>query len=261
MSNNVLVLDIETAPIESYTWGLWDQNVAVEQIKSEWSIISFAAKWLGQSKIIYHDTGGKGAKHVRDDKSLLAVLWCLLHKADIVVAQNGTSFDIKKINARLLMRGYTPYAPIRVVDTLTAAKRYFAFTSNKLAWLSQHLTDAPKSNHGKFPGFTLWVECMKDNPAAWKEMKKYNIQDVVATEKLYKKLRPWIVNHPNMATYHSGDVTRCPKCGSEHITKQGSRTTQSGAYQQYRCRTCLGWSRGKTMLLTKDKRKSLLVSL
>jgi len=249
----ILTIDIESAPLESYTWGLWDQNIALNQIKTEWSILSYAAKFLGNKEVFFNHTGGRGAKKVRDDKPLMKELWTLLDQADIVVAQNGIRFDIKKINARLIQNGFGPYSPVRVVDTLSVAKRHFGFTSNKLEWQSRYLTDSPKSQHKKFPGFELWVECLNDNPAAWAEMKKYNVQDVVATEKLYLKQRPWIVNHPNMSAYCDGDV--CPKCGGDHLQSRGFTYLQQGKYQRYQCRECGGWSRDKTNLLTTKERK------
>lgn len=261
MQPKILTLDIETSPIESYTWGLWDQNVSVEQIKTEWSVLSYAAKWFGSDKIIYADTSGRGSSNIRKDKALLGQLWKLLDEADWVIAQNGNSFDVKKINSRLIMHGYGPYSPIRVIDTLSVVKRHFGFASNKLAWLTKHLTDHPKDQHKEFPGFELWVQCMADNPKAWKWMKQYNIGDVIGTEKLYRRLRPWIAQHPNFGAYKVGEMISCPKCGSEEVTRQGSRITQQGAYQQYKCKSCGGWSRGKTMLLSAAKRKSLLVSL
>lgn len=261
MSPKILTIDIETSPIESYTWGLWDQNVGVEQIKTEWSVISAAWKWLDKPKVFYYDTSGRGPKKIRHDLQVLQRIWEVLDEADIVVAQNGNSFDVKKINARLLMHGFSPYSPIRVIDTLSVAKRHFGFTSNKLAWLTKHLTDHPKDQHKEFPGFELWVQCMADNPRAWKWMKQYNIGDVIGTEKLYQKLRPWISQHPNIGAYRIGEIISCPKCGSTEVTKQGTRVTQQGQYQQYKCTGCGGWSRGKTMQFSPAKRKSLLVSL
>src|SRR5579859_6162370 len=114
----IATVDIETAPLESFTWGIWDQNIGLEQIKTEWSILSYAWKWLDSKAIIQADTSGRGIKKVRDDKKLAGQLWKLLDEADIVVAQNGIKFDIKKINARLIQHGFGPYSPIRVVDTL-----------------------------------------------------------------------------------------------------------------------------------------------
>jgi len=67
----VLILDIETAPIEAFTWGLWDQNVGLNQIKADWTVLSWAAKWLGTpaKAVMYMDQSG--AKNVRDDKKIL----------------------------------------------------------------------------------------------------------------------------------------------------------------------------------------------
>lgn len=261
MSNKpkILTLDIETVPLESYTWGIWEQNVGLDMIKTEWSILSFSAKWLDKKSVIYADTMGRGASKVRDDKKLLGQIHALLDEADIVVAQNGMRFDMKKINARLIQHGFGPPSPYRVVDTLSVAKKYFAFTSNKLEWQSKYLTDSPKSKHKEFPGFELWAECLKDNRKARAELRKYNKQDVIATEKLYLKQRPWIENHPNLGTYNlKGDVT-CPKCDSADVQLAGKRVLSAGVYQRYHCRNCGGWSRGKNLMNDKDVRKVKLV--
>lgn len=257
-SPKVVTLDIETAPLQSYHWGLWDQNIGLEQIGTEWTILSFSAKWLGRAEVIYHDTGGRGKDKVRDDYPLLAKLWNILDGADIVVTQNGKSFDLKKINARLVMMGFKPYSPIKVVDTKEAASKHFGFTSNKLQWLSEKLTDAKKDDHKKFPGFELWAECLKDNPEAWAEMRKYNIQDTISTEKLYLKLRPWIAGHPNVATYTSGEQIACPKCGSANIIKSGLMFTQTGEYDRYHCKDCGGWARSRYTGNSLKKRHALL---
>jgi len=254
----VVILDIETAPLESFHWKLWDETIGLEQIKNEWSILSFSAKKLGDNKVMYRDTSGRGPSKVGDDSELLKELWTLLDEADIVVVQNGKEFDIKKINARMLMAGMKPYSPIRVIDTYIVARKHFGFTSNKLAWMSQHLTETKKSEHKKFPGFKLWVECLKDNPEAWAEMMEYNCLDVVATEQLYLKMRPWIEGHPNMALYSTSTDIQCPKCGSEDIEEHGTSRAQVSQYPRYYCNSCQGWSRGRKSTSSKTKRDSLL---
>lgn len=254
----IVTLDIETSPLESYHWGLWDQNIGLEQINVEWSILSFSAKWLGDPKIIYRDTGGKGVKNVRNDKEVLKALWEVLDEADIVVAQNGQAFDIKKINARFILSGFPPYSPIKIVDTLLVAKRHFGFTSNKLAWTSKYLSTTKKDEHKQFPGFELWTECLKDNPKAWAEMKKYNCQDTISTEEYYLRLRPWTAGHPNVAAYVESEDIMCPKCGSKHVQKRGSSITQTGAYHRFQCVECGGWSRSRYTTNSKEKRRSLL---
>lgn len=254
----IYTLDIETSPLESYTWGTFDQNVAINQIKTEWTILSYCAKRLGEKELIYADTGGRGPNKVRDDKKLMRGLWKLLNHADIIIAQNGQKFDVKKINARLIMHGFDAYSPIRIVDTYLVAKKHFGFTSTKLEWQSRYMTNAPKSKHNKFPGFELWLECLKDNPKAWAEMKKYNCQDVIATEKLYLRQRSWISGHPNAGAY--SEKPDCPKCGSTKLQRRGVAVTQQGRYPRFQCLTCAGWSRGKKTELTNAARKVLLVN-
>lgn len=254
----ICTLDIETAPLQSYHWGLWDQNINLEAIGNEWSILSFSVKWLDDKKVIYMDTGGRGAGKVRDDTELLAALWEILDEADIVVTQNGKSFDVKKINSRLLMKGFKPYSPIKVVDTKIIAKAHFSFTSNRLAWMSKHLTTTVKDSHKKFPGFELWLECLKDNPKAWAEMKKYNVIDTLSTEELYLVMLPWVQGHPNVAAYSSAEEVACPKCGSTNVQKRGRAMTQVGEYHRFQCKDCGGWARGRQTINTRGKRNSLL---
>lgn len=249
----ILVLDIETAPLKVYTWSLWDENTGVNQIVEEWSILAVCAKWLGK-KPMYRDT----RRNPRNDVPLLRWVRQLLDEADIVVTQNGQSFDVKKINARLIVEGFPPYSPIRHIDTKIVAKRHFAFTSNRLEWMGKYVAKEPKSSHKKFPGFELWAQCLAKNNAAWEEMKKYNIQDVRATERLYLKMRPWIVGHPNVNAFSNSDVQSCPKCGSQDINRNGFVVTQTGKFVRFHCKACGGWCQGKTSVLLRETSKSLL---
>lgn len=259
MQPRIKTLDIETSPIEALTWGTWQQDIGVEQIKTEWTILSYAIKDLDDPKIRYEYTGGRGAKKVRDDKALLLKLHKELDEADIIIAQNGRAFDTKKVNARMAMHDIPPYSPVRVIDTLEVAKKHFMFTSNRLAWLSKNLTDEPKDDHKEFPGMELWIECLKDNPKAWTCMERYNKKDVLAAELVYRRLRPWIAQHPNMGVYSANGATKCPKCGSEKVQKRGYEVTQASRYQRFQCMECSAWSRGKALLTPSYERKALLV--
>lgn len=238
----VLLVDIETAPITAYVWSLWKQNVGLNQIKEEWNILSYCAKWLGDPRIIYEDARNDPA----DDEHLVRALWSLLDEADIIIAQNGKRFDVPKIQARFVLLGLPPTSPFKVIDTLLMARQQFNFTSNKLAWLTDKLcTDNKKSEHAKFPGFALWSECLKGNPEAWDEMREYNIPDVTSMEELYLILRPWYVGHPNVAIYNDSDEPACPKCASTNIKQDGWTFTQAGKYERIHCGNCGGWSRGR----------------
>ena len=256
----ILILDIETAPILGNVWSIWQQNVGLNQIERDWYILSFGAKWLGEDRVIYHDQ--QRAKDIEDDSALLRKLWKLLDEADIVVAHNGKSFDLKKINARMVLAGMQPYSPVKVVDTLIVAKARFKFTSNKLEYLADKLnTKYKKLPHSKFPGFALWKAVMSGNKEAWAEMRLYNEHDVLSLEELYLILRPWDGRHPNVDVYddeHEGEA--CPNCGGYHLQKRGFFRTNIGKYQRYRCNDCGSWPHGRTPINTKAKRKGLLAT-
>lgn len=254
----IVTLDIETSPILAYCWGLFKQFINPNQIVADWSILSFSYKWLDEKKVTHHNTGGRGVRKVRDDTPLLKKLWMVLDRADIVVAQNGKKFDVKKINARFIQNEMLPPSPYKVVDTLLEARSIAAFTSNKLAWLSDILTDQPKDDHKEFPGFTLWTECLQDNPKAWAAMQQYNDIDIRGTEEVYLKLRPYIIGHPSVAAYNDSEDIQCPKCGSKDVQRRGITVTQSGRYARMQCIGCGGWSRSRYTTNSTAKRKSLL---
>jgi len=254
----VVTLDIETAPLESYHWGLHDQNIGIEFVKEDWSILSVSWKWLDEDEVHFIHTGGRGAKKVRDDRGVLKKIWPVLDEADLVIGQNIKAFDIPRINARLIQHGHAPYSPVRIIDTMLISKGKFSFTSNKLAWTTKKLTEAKKSEHKKFPGFSLWAACLKDDAEAWAEMEAYNKLDVLSTEQLYLKFRPWIDNHPNVNVYVDAEDPACPKCGSDKIQRRGNAFTQTGSYPRFQCTHCGGWSRGKSTLTSKIKRSRLL---
>lgn len=255
----IATLDIETAPIVAYVWGLFKVNVGLNQIVQDWSILSFSYKWLGRKKVYYSDVSKQ--EDVRDDAELLNELWCILDEADIIIGQNGRNFDIKKINARFLQAGFPPPSPFRVVDTLEMAKQIARFTSNKQDWLSQLLTNQPKEHHNEFPGMELWVQCLAGNPRAWASMKKYNKRDITGCEDMYLAMRPYYVGHPNVAAYYDDDLIRCPSCGDHHMVAQDEPArTNTGLYTRYKCGGCGAFSRSRYTQNSKAKRQSLLTS-
>jgi DNA polymerase elongation subunit (family B) len=187
----ILVLDIETAPLLVYCWGLWNQNIGLDMVVADSSVLSWSAKWIDSNEIMYMDV--RGQKNLRNDKKIVAELYKLINQADILVTQNGKSFDLKVLNARFVYYDMDPPSEYEHIDTLSIAKKYFKFTSNKLAYMTGNLcTEHKKLTHKKFPGFTLWAECLKDNKEAWEEMKLYNEVDVLSLEELYlKKFKKW----------------------------------------------------------------------
>lgn len=252
----ILVLDIETAPIVAYTWGTFDQDIPNNMIKQDWHLLSYSAKWVGDNpkKIIYADQ--RREKDVTNDKKLLEGLWKLIDEADIIVGQNSNKFDLKKINARFIMHGMQPPSSYKKIDTLVLAKKHFAFTSNKLEFLSDKLNDKYKKlDHAKYPGFAMWKACLAGDKNAWEEMKKYNCHDVLATEELYQKLVAW-EKDLNFNAYHD-ELNHTCVCGGREFRNKGYAYTMTGRFNRYKCLKCGKETRGKENLLTKEKRRSL----
>lgn len=260
MSNKIKVLfyDIETSPILSYVWGLWKNDVGLNQIKQDWHVLSWAAKWLGKDKVMYADQ--RKAKNVEDDKSLLQGIWSLLDEADVVVTQNGKQFDEKKLNARFIINGFRPPSGYKHIDLLDIARRKFGFTSKSLAYMTSKLCKKhKKSEHKEFPGFELWKQCLAGNGRAWKEMESYNKLDVMSLEELYHKMIPWD-SRTNFNLYHDSTEHIC-KCGSKDFHRNGFAYTPVGKYQRYSCKKCGAEVRGRDNLLSKEKKASLKVGI
>lgn len=234
-----LVIDIETRPNLAYVWSLWDQRVGLNQIAETHSVISFAAKWDGERKMMFY------SDHHDGHDVMVQAAWDLMNEADAIVHYNGRSFDVKHLNREFVLAELGPPSPHRDIDLLATAKGRFKFASNKLDHVADQLGLGRKVQH---EGFELWVKCMAGDDKAWAKMRRYNIGDVKLTEKLYHRLMPWIKGHPNPALYSDDpSVDRC-KCGSTDLQRRGRAYTPTRIYQQYQCNKCRSWLRGKNSI-------------
>lgn len=228
----ILLLDIETSPNLVHVWGLWNQNVGINQIMASGHTLCFAAKWLGEDHVyflsVYHD----------GTKKMLNAAHKLLEEADAVIHYNGTKFDIPTLNKEFLLHKLKPPAPYKQIDLLKTARSQFRFPSNKLDYIARALGIG-----GKTSGLThdTWVKCMNKDPEAWETMKTYNINDVLLLEKVYGRMKPWVKGPANHSIY-SGELV-CPRCGSHNLQKRGYAFTTAGKYQRMQCKDCGSWAK------------------
>jgi hypothetical protein len=225
----LLLLDIETAPATAYVWRLFDENIGLDQIIAPGRIICWAAKWVGRKDIFYSDERG-------GHKKMLGVLAGLLAEADAVVTYNGDKFDLPKINGAMVEHGLPPLPPVASIDVIKTVRK-LGGQSNKLAYIVQHLGVGKKIETG---GFKLWAGCLAREKSAWEKMRRYNIGDVRILERLYRRLLPYMTNHPHLGV----EVGRCPKCRSANLTHRGFRYTRMYSIERIACRDCGGWSDG-----------------
>jgi uncharacterized protein YprB with RNaseH-like and TPR domain len=130
----VCFIDIETAPIKGYAWGMFETNL-VHVIEPTY-ILCYAIKWQGEKKITTRalpDYPGY-AKNKKSDKALCGDLWKDLSEASVIIAHNGDSFDLKKIKSRLLVNGYPPPSPFKTIDTLKISRREFTTSGAIRSW-------------------------------------------------------------------------------------------------------------------------------
>jgi DNA-directed RNA polymerase subunit RPC12/RpoP len=234
----ILIADLETAPSTVYTWGLYDQNIGTNQVVRDGYVLCWAAKWYNDKRIMsdalinYPDTFSKDPTN---DKNIAISIWKLIDEADIVVTHNGQSFDLKWLNSIFIKHGLPPSNSYKSIDTFLVVKNQFRFLSNKLDFLCKKLDIGAKISTG---GFELWEECMKGVRSSWKKMVKYCQHDVKLLEELYRKIRPFMKNHPNLSLYRGTNGLCCPECSSKSYVKNGMHYYQKSAKQRYQCLDC-----------------------
>lgn len=228
-----LLIDIETKPLSGYAFGLWDQNIGINQIITTPGVISFAAEWYERpyDKVFY-------SVHEHGLEAMALAAWKLLDEADAIITYNGNRFDIPWLNTLFIEAGVaktdgfpTPYASI---DLLQTVKRKLRLPSNKLEYVTKWLGIKTKIQTG---GFELWSKCMAGDPAAWRKMEAYNRNDVTIMRGVYEAVLPLMTAHPNLNVIE-GTEDLCPRCQSPKRIKAGTRPTLTRRYQRYKCSAC-----------------------
>lgn len=257
----VLIWDIETAPMITTAFSLFNEYSHYENILQDWFIICASWKWLGHDKV-YATSIAKNKKDLARyregilieenpsvDKTVIEDLHKVLSETDVIVGHNGDKFDLKMFNVRAAKYGLPPIPYIPSVDTLKTAKGNFRFSSNRLDYLGRFLGLGKKVETEK----GLWKRCVLGDVSAIKKMVEYNEGDVLLLEKVYYVLRPYMRNHPNLNLINKDDMS-CPKCESTKMQKRGFYRTRVSVFQRYQCTDCGGWTRSKKSIIRTDVR-------
>ena len=72
----ILLLDIETSPNSAYVWGLYDQNIGINQMIDSSQVLCYCAKWLGDKEVVFDSI------HKSSRKKMLKGIHGLLSQAD-----------------------------------------------------------------------------------------------------------------------------------------------------------------------------------
>lgn len=230
----LLTIDIETSPHLAHVWSLWKQNVPPSAIRQRGQVMCFAAKWYGEKDILFHSDFHDG------HEQMIRRAHELLDEADGVIGYNSRAFDMKHLAREFLVAGLPPPSPYKDIDLWRTVHSTFKFASNKLDQVAGELGMGRKVR----TDFGLWLGCIQSDEAAWAKMRRYNVQDVRLTERLYERLLPWIKQHPHLGLYVDELRGGCSKCGGR-LQRRGFYHTNVGRYVKYQCLGCRSYMRAK----------------
>lgn len=230
VKSKILVLDIEWAPAVVYTFDMWNANFSPEKIIKDGGLLCFCAHWIGSKEFMFMSEWSDGALQMAQ------ALRGLLDTADAVITYNGDKYDLPKIRGHLMLAGVAPFAPPSSIDLIKTVKT-LGFAMNRLAYIAPLLGAGEKMKH---EGFQLWRSVLEGDELARKKMQKYCVKDVKVTASLYKKILPFIDNHPHMGDNKSA----CGACGSDHVQLRGFRRTKYFKVQRLQCQRCGSWQTG-----------------
>lgn len=237
----IILWDIETTHNLVAMFKLWGEDyVPTGNIVQERYVVCASWKVFGESKVYAVSVLDNPALFKEDphnDYHVLEILHGVLSEADAIVAHNGDRYDLKFVEGRMLIQGFPALPPIKKIDTLKVARDRFLFNSNKLDYLGQILGVGKKIVTA--PG--LWLEVLKGNKQAIKDMVTYNKGDVELLERVFEKLIPYIPNFISRTLFT--DDWGCPRCGSDKVQSRGVHRADTRIYQRYQCQDCFGWFR------------------
>lgn len=226
----ILYFDIEWAPAQAFVWQMWDQNISPDQLISPGGLLCFSAFWEGSRTPIFASEWEDG------HENMVLRLYDLFQEADVLVTYNGNKYDIPKAMGEFLLLGLRPPPPPTSIDLLQTVKK-LGFVMNRLAFIGPFLKIGKKI---KNEGFPLWTAVMAGDAAAQNRMKRYCIQDSRLLVSLYKKIKPYIRNHPFL-----GERGVCGACDGTHLQSRGYRRTKTFRIQRLQCQSCGSWQDGK----------------
>ena len=227
----ILLLDIETKPAIVYSFGIRDQHINHGQIKEDGDTICVGLKWYGERGVTVLSEWDHGYSE------MLAGTHAAISEADAVCTYNGAKFDIPKLMGNFLRAGMAPPPQPTQIDIYLAVRK-MGFICNKLDYVAPLLGLGSKVKH---EGLPMWIKVMNGDPVAQKRMARYCAGDVRLLEDVYKRVLPYIRNHPHLGMTKSLD---CGACGSSRTQARGIYRTKASTRQRYCCQACGSWQLG-----------------
>lgn len=217
---------------------LWDLECT--DLNADWGeIISGGWKYLGEKRS-HVLSWPEFSKDPLNDAKLCKALSNELGKADIWVTHYGKRFDVPYLNSRLILHNLPPLPPIPHIDTWEIAKKRLKLRYNRLVCVQEFL--GLETEKTKVSG-SIWKKAKMGRKPELKYVVDHNEKDVEVLEEAYLRLRPLILNHPNVSVIDRRG-NGCPICGSGKLQSRGISASGVSVFRRYQCQGCKGWSRG-----------------
>jgi len=177
-SKKELYLDIETSLTGirgNFGTRVRGEYIRPSMIKHPYYIICWSALWTDKPSRLYSACVTQEDALRFDDKNIIAPLWDLMNRADVIAGHNVDKFDAKKINTRFLVGGFEEPLPYKTIDTLKIARKKYSFESNSLDYLFQLFGIKRKDKMSEED----WIAIEETgDPKALRKMQRYNRGDV-----------------------------------------------------------------------------------
>ena len=249
--DRLLFADIERFPMQGVFWDPKTRYIGKHNVLDEGYVMCYGYQWYKDRKVTVET-----AWEHKDKETFVRKAHELLESCYAVVTYNGDKFDLPLLNWEFAENGLTPPMPYASIDLYKVVKANFKLPYYSLDYVCKRFGIGRKLHH---EGIDLWLDADRGVEKARKKMVRYNAQDVRLMPRLYKKLLPWIKNHPNPALYMDTDDPVCTRCGSDElvVAKQHYRSPTQ-LYEQLRCSNCGAWQRGRYTQVPPDKRHTIL---
>ena len=227
----VMVYDIETSQVRADVWWTGKQYIRHSQLvdgpEGQTRIISIAWKYVGEDKV-YDLTWDDGC-----DKEMMQEFMAYYNRCDMVIGQNNNSFDNKLVATRAAKHGLFVNRFVKSFDIYRKAKTMFRLPSFSMAYMAKFFGLTLKQSH---EGITMWQKIQYGTDAEKKEylqkMVDYNVGDIVTTEELYMKMRPYFSTVTHIGVAQDKPKWSCPVTGSENVELYNTLITEAGTVQR-----------------------------
>ena len=214
----------------------------------EWPrTICAAARWYGEDEVMFAaewEVGGYDG--------FMRRVWEWVDEADILIGHNMAAFDSKHLMSGWAEMGLPAPSPYKVIDTLKIARGSLNMESNTLDSLAKRLGVESKSD--KYDVRVAQAAVNGDREAQAR-IEDYNRGDIVASEALFDRLRPYARNIPHLGMW-TDDELACPSCGSTMTATGKTVHANVQRYEHLTCPNCGSHARGTTTLKNPTRTRS-----